>query len=109
MYETGDFRKGLKIEFEGNPYVIVDFQHNADVIALENRIFKTIGASLNASEFYAAAGAVQAHDRTDRIIYDRATGELYYDEDGSRAGHAAIHFATLSNVPWIDAGDFRIV
>lgn len=27
MYETGDFRKGLKIEFEGQPYVIVDFQH----------------------------------------------------------------------------------
>ncbi|MGZ3657365.1 MAG: elongation factor P [Bdellovibrionota bacterium] len=27
MYETGDFRKGLKVEFEGQPYVIVDFQH----------------------------------------------------------------------------------
>ncbi len=27
MYETGDFRKGLKIEFEGQPYIIVDFQH----------------------------------------------------------------------------------
>lgn len=27
MYETSDFRKGLKIEFEGHPYVIVDFQH----------------------------------------------------------------------------------
>lgn len=27
MYETGDFRKGLKIEFEGSPYVITDFQH----------------------------------------------------------------------------------
>jgi elongation factor P len=27
MYETGDFRKGLKIEFEGTPWVIVDFQH----------------------------------------------------------------------------------
>ena len=27
MYETGDFRKGLKIEFEGSQYIIVDFQH----------------------------------------------------------------------------------
>lgn len=27
MYETGDFRKGLKIEFEGYPYIITDFQH----------------------------------------------------------------------------------
>ena len=27
MYTTSDFRKGLKIEIEGEPYIIVDFQH----------------------------------------------------------------------------------
>jgi len=27
MYSTTDFRKGLKIEFNGEPYIIVDFQH----------------------------------------------------------------------------------
>jgi elongation factor P len=27
MYETRDFRRGLKIEMEGNPWIIVDFQH----------------------------------------------------------------------------------
>lgn len=27
MYETADFKKGLKIMLEGKPYVIVDFQH----------------------------------------------------------------------------------
>jgi len=27
MYTTGEFRKGLKIEIAGEPYVIVDFQH----------------------------------------------------------------------------------
>jgi len=27
MYETADFKKGLKIMVEGKPYVIVDFQH----------------------------------------------------------------------------------
>ena len=27
MYSTSDFRKGLKIEIDGEPYVIVDFQH----------------------------------------------------------------------------------
>jgi elongation factor P len=27
MYETSDFKKGLKIMVEGQPYVIVDFQH----------------------------------------------------------------------------------
>ena len=27
MLTTSDFRKGLKIEISGEPYVIVDFQH----------------------------------------------------------------------------------
>lgn len=27
MYSTQDFRNGLKIEYEGDPYVIVEFQH----------------------------------------------------------------------------------
>ena len=27
MYSTADFRKGLRIEIEGKPYLIVDFQH----------------------------------------------------------------------------------
>jgi elongation factor P len=27
MYSTTDFRKGLKIEIDGEPYLIVDFQH----------------------------------------------------------------------------------
>lgn len=27
MYETGDFRKGLKILMDNDPYVITDFQH----------------------------------------------------------------------------------
>jgi len=27
MYYTADFRKGLKIEFQGEPYIMVDFQH----------------------------------------------------------------------------------
>lgn len=27
MFETNDFRKGLKVEIDGEPYIIVDFQH----------------------------------------------------------------------------------
>jgi elongation factor P len=27
MYSTAEFKKGLKIELDGSPYVIVDFQH----------------------------------------------------------------------------------
>ncbi len=27
MYDTNEFRKGLKIEFNGDPFIIVEFQH----------------------------------------------------------------------------------
>jgi len=27
IYEVSDFRRGLKIEYEGQPYTVVDFQH----------------------------------------------------------------------------------
>ncbi len=27
VISTSDFRKGLKLEFKGDPYEIVDFQH----------------------------------------------------------------------------------
>src|SRR5688572_28208374 len=27
MYSTSEFKKGLKVEYEGKPWVIVDFQH----------------------------------------------------------------------------------
>ncbi|MEO7224083.1 MAG: calcium-binding protein, partial [Devosia sp.] len=87
-----------------------DFAHNTDLIHLGDTIFKTIGPTLDGVEFYAKAQAVKAHDADDRIIYDTSTGKLYYDDDGNKAGgHAAVHFATLSTKPVVDAGDFLVV
>jgi Ca2+-binding RTX toxin-like protein len=91
-----------------NVDTIVDFKHDSDVIALDDAIFSKIGPSLSKGEFYAKAGATKAHDGNDRIIYDKATGKLYYDDDG-KGGHAAVLFAKLSGHPTLDAGDFAIV
>ena len=93
-----------------NVDVITDFAHNSDLLQLDDAFFKAIGSSLSTSEFYAKAGATKASDSSDRIVYDTKTGKLYYDADGSKAGGvAAIHFATLSTKPTLDAGDFSIV
>ena len=87
---------------------VTDFRHDVDSIALDEAIFGRIGASLSRAEFYARAGATGAHDLSDRIVYDTRSGKLYYDDDG-RGGHAAVHFATLSNRSALDHGDFDIV
>ena len=50
-----------------------------------------------------------AGDADDRIIYDSATGILYFDSDGSGAA-AQILFAVLDNKPaTLAATDFEVI
>ena len=77
---------------------------------LDDAIFGAIGPKLQKGEFFGKADASKAHDLNDRIIYDSASGKLYYDDDGNTpGGHAPVLFATLSNKPVLDQGDFIIV
>jgi len=66
-----------------------DFVSGQDQLRFDGRAFAQLGASgaLAAGDerFYAAPGADSAHDATDRFIYNRSTGDLWYDPDGSGA------------------------
>jgi serralysin len=93
----------------GNVDTVLDFKHDRDTVALDDKFFKAIGSSLSSGEFWAKAGAKKAHDADDRIIYNSTTGNLYYDPDGRPGSKVAILFATLSNTPTLDHGDFLIV
>lgn len=44
----------------------------------------------------------------DRIVYNSATGQLFYDSDGSGAG-AAVLFATLQTGLGLAASDFEVI
>jgi Ca2+-binding RTX toxin-like protein len=92
-----------------NRDTIADFAAE-DTIRLENAIFTalTTTGTLKADAFYAAAGAIAAHDASDRIVYNTSTGALYYDHDGS-GGAAAVQFATLSNHAALTYADFAII
>jgi len=61
---------------------VVDFNGNDDVIALENGIFTKLAktGTLKKGAFFSGA---KAHDADDRIIFNKKTGILYYDQDGS--------------------------
>ncbi len=86
---------------------IEDFEVDLDKIMLDNDIFTALGApgTLAAARFRIGANAA---DASDRIIYDSATGNLYYDRDGT-GGAAKVQFATLDTALALDAGDFRII
>jgi hypothetical protein len=59
----------------------------------------------NGMEFHLGAAA---HDQSDRIIYDSATGALFYDADGSTSG-GSTEFAILPAGLQLTHADFFVV
>lgn len=91
-----------------NVDTILDYRVADDEIHLSNDIFRGIGAEhalMSAAAF--RAGPVAA-DANDRIVYDRVSGRLFYDDDGS-GPHAAVQIASLPNKPALTAAEFWVL
>jgi Ca2+-binding RTX toxin-like protein len=56
----------------------------------------------------AFAVGTSAHDADDRIIYDPASGFLFFDQDGAGTGFAPVHFATVAPGTNLTPGDFIV-
>lgn len=87
-----------------------DFAPLYDTMKLENAIYKGLGTAtgvLAAAAFYTGAAA---HDANDRIIYNKVTGEIFYDADGTGAA-AAVKIAVIDTVskPVLTSADFVII
>jgi Ca2+-binding RTX toxin-like protein len=91
--------------------LIEDFSRaEGDVIELDPGAFPALafaaGGALAAGNFAAGAG-VFAQTATQFILYDTASGNLYYDPDGSGAAAAEL-IATLANQPELTPEDILI-
>jgi serralysin len=85
---------------------IYDFEVPADTILLNNAIFRSLAdGGLAAGAFVTGTRALQADDR---IIYNKTTGDIAYDADGSGAG-AAVLFAKVNAGLALTSADFIIV
>jgi Ca2+-binding RTX toxin-like protein len=75
---------------------------------LDNDIFTALGAAFTVGEFRAINAGVSfaSVDAGDRIIYVKATGNLYYDANGSGAGGRTL-FAELRDGSEVTFGDFQ--
>jgi Ca2+-binding RTX toxin-like protein len=90
----------------GNVDAVIGFTSGDDRIQLVSATFAGLPTGALASGAFFAGTA--AHDADDRIIYDQATGQLYFDADGNGSG-AAVLFATFSPGTNLSAGDFQII
>jgi Ca2+-binding RTX toxin-like protein len=91
-----------------NVDTIFAFEANAlDKIRLDPAIFAAIVDGLDAGEFRANNGG-NAADENDFILYDTATGNLFYDVDGN-GGTGKVAFASLSGlIGTLDNTDFVV-
>jgi Ca2+-binding RTX toxin-like protein len=87
-----------------NVDILSDFAASDDTIMLGRGIFTGIGGDgrLGAGAFHAGASAADAGDR---ILYDAATGKIFYDGDGA-GGAAAILFARVDPGTALSHADF---
>ena len=90
----------------GNVDGLPDFNVRDDTIGLDDSVFGGLPlGSLARGAFVTGTAARQADDR---IVFDPATGHLYFDADGV-GGAAQIHFATLTAGLKLTAADFVVI
>ncbi|WP_300334416.1 M10 family metallopeptidase C-terminal domain-containing protein [Accumulibacter sp.] len=80
-----------------NRDLLTDFVSGSDTIQLNLAAFRALGTTvgrLSTDQFWSGAGVTQAHDASDRIVYNTTTGDLYYDADGY-GGDAAVAIAVV--------------
>ncbi len=92
----------------------MDFAAGEDKIELDSSALTALvgqaGNALSEGNFHADAGVLgMAHSASHLVLYDTATGELYYDGDGAGVGAAPELLATLAGTPVIAAADILVV
>jgi hypothetical protein len=92
---------------------ISDFSKAAgEKIQLSKSVFTafTYTGTPKSDDFHAAAGATAAEDASDRIVYNKTSGILYYDADGV-GGVAPVEIAMIGVKTHADlaASDFMII
>jgi Ca2+-binding RTX toxin-like protein len=85
---------------------ILDFDRGDDTIFLDRDVFRKVAAgTLSADAFHVGKSAADAEDR---IVYDKSSGKIFYDADGSGGG-AAILFAQVTAGTTLTNADFVAV
>jgi Ca2+-binding RTX toxin-like protein len=96
--------------------MIKDYSVADDTIWLDNKVFTKLGkkgteaapVALN-KKFFAVTSKAAAKDKNDYVFYNKKTGKLYYDKDGSGLKEKAVEIATLSKNLKLTFEDFFVI
>ena len=86
---------------------IVDFNVKYDTACLKIAVYTAFGKDgrLSSNAFWSGTAA---HDKSDRILYDKTSGSIFYDPDGT--GQAAqVEFAHLPRGLKLNASDIYLI
>jgi len=89
-----------------NDDAITDFQVGLDKIELDHNVFPGLPVGPLAPDAFVTGSA--AADTSDRIVYNPATGSVFFDADGSDPG-LPIQFANAWLGPALSATDFVVI
>lgn len=107
------FMFSTRLNRKTNVDTIYKFSHADDTIYLDNGVFTKLGSGSTSAprklkSAYFEVGS-RADDRNDYVIYNKKTGVLSYDADGSGSKHAAIEFAKVAKGLSLKYDDFFVV
>ncbi len=92
---------------KSNKDTIKDWKYKDDTVRLENSIFKALKKTGALKKDYFAAGS-KAKDKNDFVGYDKKTGDLWYDSNGSSKGGQVV-FANIGKNKTIFHTDFVVI
>ncbi|MEE1655225.1 calcium-binding protein [Microvirga sp. CF3062] len=91
---------------------VTDFKGRDDAFHLDNAVFTKLGSGSAARPKKISADMFakgrKAQDAEDRIVYDKKSGALYYDQDGT-GSKAQVKIATVTNKAKLDYDDFFVL
>jgi hypothetical protein len=99
------FQFDTALDGSANVDKILDFATGLDKISLDDAVFAGLTNAGRAAAFHVGTSAASAHDR---IIYNPATGALFFDVDG-KGGEAQVKFAVVTAGTDLVATDFIII
>jgi serralysin len=91
---------------------VMDFGYSSDVFHIDNAVFKGLSTGTLSSDYFtliSSATSTAGVDGDDRILYDKAHGNLYFDKDGSGGTYNRVRFAVVDDNATVLYNDFVVI